>query len=68
MTKNITLRDDKGKVMKLRGSGNFWQDIEPMTTYTRPVGDALLNKTVEKIQGLGLKKRMHRKKRGVPMY
>ena len=68
ITKNITLRDDNGKLMKMKGTGNFWEDIQPMTTYTRPVGDALLNKTVEKIQGLGLKKRMHRKKRGGALY
>ena len=48
ITKNITLRDDKGKVMKIKGSGNFWEDISPATTYVRPVGDALLNKTVQK--------------------
>ena len=52
----------------LKGMGNFWEDISPATTYVRPVGDALLNKTVEKFQGLGLKKRMHRKKRGGALY
>jgi hypothetical protein len=63
----------------LKGRGNFWEDISPATTYLRPAGDALLDKTVEKIKGLGLKKRMHRKKRmtgkalfaagyGQPMY
>ena len=68
ITKNITLRDNKGKVMKIKGSGNFWGDIEPATTYLRPTGDALLDKTVEKIKGLGLKKRVHRKKRGGALY
>jgi len=68
ITKNITLRDNKGKVMKIKGSGNFWGDIEPATTYLRPAGDALLDKTVEKIKGLGLKKRVHRKKRGGALY
>jgi hypothetical protein len=116
ITKNITLRDNKGKVMKvkgsgiledlqknyidpyqpeikygidfaknrfpdaygpvrtairgnmLRGMGDFWGDIEPATTYLRPAGDALLDKTVEKIKGLGLKKRVHRKKRGGALY
>ena len=52
----------------LRGMGNFWGDIEPATTYLRPAGDALLDKTVEKIKGLGLKKRVHRKKRGGALY
>jgi len=47
----------------MKGKGNFWEDISPATTYLRPAGDALLDKTVEKIQGLGLKKRVHRKKR-----
>ena len=60
--------DEYGAVMKLRGSGNFWEDISPATTYVRPVGDALLDTTVEKIQGLGLKKRIHRKKRGGALY
>jgi hypothetical protein len=56
----------RGNVLK--GRGNFWNDIQPMTTYLRPAGDALLDKTVEKIKGLGLKKRMHRKKRGGALY
>jgi hypothetical protein len=55
--------EGRGKARKMKGKGNFWEDISPMTTYLRPVGDALLDKTVEKIQGLGLKKRVHRKKR-----
>jgi hypothetical protein len=53
---------------KMKGMGNFWEDIAPATTYLRPVGDALVDKTVEKIKGLGLKKRVHRKKRGGAIY
>ena len=53
---------------KMKGMGNFWEDIAPATTYLRPVGDALVDKTVEKIKGLGLKKRVHRKKRGGALY
>ena len=53
---------------KMKGMGNFWEDISPATTYLRPAGDALLDKTVEKIKGLGLKKRVHRKKRGGALY
>jgi len=41
----------------MRGRGNFWDDIQPATTYLRPTGDALQAKTIEKIQGLGLRKR-----------
>ena len=50
------------EAIKMKGMGNFWNNIQPATTYLRPVGDALLNKTVEKIQGLGLKRRVQRKK------
>ena len=38
---------------KMKGMGNFWEDIAPATTYLRPVGDALVDKTVEKIRGSG---------------
>jgi hypothetical protein len=41
---------------KMKGKGNFWEDIEPATTYLRPVGDALIDKTVEKIKGSGMRK------------
>jgi len=57
------LHKKKRRSRKMKGKGNFWEDISPATTYLRPAGDALLDKTVEKIQGLGLKKRVHRKKR-----
>ena len=40
----------------MKGSGNFWEDIAPATTYLRPVGDALVDKTVEKIRGSGMRK------------
>jgi hypothetical protein len=39
----------------MKGKGNFWEDIAPATTYLRPVGDALVDKTVEKIRGSGMK-------------
>jgi len=43
-------------VAGMKGKGNFWEDIEPATTYLRPVGDALVDKTVEKIKGAGMRK------------
>jgi hypothetical protein len=43
-------------VAGMKGKGNFWEDVAPATTYLRPVGDALVDKTVEKIKGSGMRK------------
>ena len=43
-------------VAGMKGKGNFWEDVAPATTYLRPVGDALVDKTVEKIKGAGMRK------------
>ena len=39
----------------MKGRGNFWEDIKPATKYLQPVGDAMMKKAIEKINGLGLK-------------
>ena len=41
----------------LKGRGNFWEDIKPATKYLQPLGDAMMKKAIEKINGLGLKKK-----------
>jgi len=38
-----------------KGKG-FFEDIRPATDYLRPVGDALVDKTVEKIKGAGMRR------------
>jgi len=58
------LHKKKRRSRKMKG-GDFWNSAGH---YLQPVGDAAIDKAVEKIQGLGLKKRVHRKKRGGALY